>query len=139
MKIKSCRSCNSKSLIKLYSLGKQSLTGIFPPSKKTKITKGNLSMIICNVCKLLQLENNFNPYEMYGDNYGYMSSLNRSMVSHLNIKSLNLKKRYKFKPKDSILDIGSNDGTFLSFFSKNLIYLDVILLSKNLRNIIEKI
>ena len=75
-------------------------------------------MVICDKCKLLQLENNFNPFEMYGDNYGYMSSLNKSMISHLNIKSINLKKRYKFKSKDTILDIGSNDGTFLSFFSK---------------------
>ena len=118
MKITSCRSCDSHNLIRLYSLGRQSLTGIFPPNKKTKITKGNLSMVICDKCKLLQLENNFNPFEMYGDNYGYMSSLNKSMISHLNIKSINLKKRYKFKSKDTILDIGSNDGTFLSFFSK---------------------
>ena len=76
-------------------------------------------MVMCKNCKLLQLENNFNPFEMYGDNYGYMSSLNKSMVSHLNLKSLSLKKRYKFKSKDAILDIGSNDGTFLSFFNKN--------------------
>ena len=57
---------------------------------------------MCKNCKLLQLENNFNPFEMYGDNYGYMSSLNKSMVSHLNLKSLNLMKKYKFKSKDSI-------------------------------------
>ena len=77
MKIKNCRSCKSKSLIKLYTLGKQTLTGIFPPEKKTKVTKGDLSMVMCNNCKLLQLEHNFDADEMYGDNYGYMSSLNR--------------------------------------------------------------
>ena len=54
---------------------------------------------------------------MYGENYGYMSSLNKSMISHLKIKALNLKKKYNLKSKDSILDIGSNDGTFLSFFN----------------------
>ena len=70
---------------------------------------------------------------MYGDNYGYMSSLNKSMVSHLNLKSLNLMKKYKFKSKDSILDIGSNDGTSYHFLVKILIYLDVILLLKNLK------
>ena len=117
MKIKNCRSCKSKSLTNLYSLGKQTLTGIFPPNKKSKITKGNLSMIICNKCKLLQLEHNFDANEMYGDNYGYMSSLNRSMISHLKLKAINLRKRYKFKIKNNILDIGSNDGTFLSFFN----------------------
>jgi len=117
LKIKNCRSCKSKSLTNLYSLGKQTLTGIFPPNKKSKITKGNLSMIICNKCKLLQLEHNFDANEMYGDNYGYMSSLNKSMISHLQLKAINLRKRYKFKIKNNILDIGSNDGTFLSFFN----------------------
>ena len=117
MKIKNCRSCKSNSLTNLYSLGKQTLTGIFPPKKKSKVTKGNLSMVICNKCKLLQLEHNFDANEMYGDNYGYMSSLNKSMISHLELKAFNLKKRYNLKIKNNILDIGSNDGTFLSFFN----------------------
>jgi hypothetical protein len=120
MKIKHCRSCKSSNLSKVYSLGRQSLTGIFPPSAQTKVNKGNLSMVLCGRCKLLQLENNFNPNEMYGDNYGYMSSLNKSMISHLKRKSNLLRKMYKLKNKDNILDIGSNDGTFLSFFNKEL-------------------
>ena len=119
MKIKKCRSCKSNRLTRVYSLGKQALTGIFPPKKNAKITKGDLSMIICNKCKLLQLEHNFDANEMYGDNYGYMSSLNKSMISHLKLKAFNLKSRYSLKPKDNVLDIGSNDGTFLSFFNKN--------------------
>ena len=60
MKIKHCRSCKFKKLSKVYNLGRQTLTGIFPPSPKSKVTKGNLSMVICNNCKLLQLEDNFN-------------------------------------------------------------------------------
>ena len=97
-----------------------SLTGIFPSKKTTKITKGNLSLVLCNNCKLLQLENNFNPNEMYGDNYGYMSSLNKSMMSHLKLKALNFIKKYRLNSNKNILDIGSNDGTFLSFFNKKL-------------------
>ena len=103
----------------MFSLGKQTLTGIFPPSKNAKITKGNLSLILCNQCKLLQLENNFNPNEMYGENYGYMSSLNKSMMTHLKLKALNFQKKYNLKSGQNILDIGSNDGTFLSYFNKN--------------------
>ena len=119
MKIKSCRSCKSKKLVKLYSLGNQYFTGIFPSNKHSIIPRGNLGMLICNNCKLLQLDENFDSNEMYGDNYGYMSSLNKSMISHLYLKALNLKKKYNLKPKNSILDIGSNDGTFLAFFNKN--------------------
>ena len=118
LKIKNCRSCKCKNLTKLYTSGKQTLTGIFPPKKKTKVTKGELSMVICNKCKLLQLEHNFDANEMYGDNYGYMSSLNKSMITHLKLKAISLKKRFNLKKKNNILDIGSNDGTFLSFFDK---------------------
>ena len=89
MKIKNCRSCKSSSLTKVYSFGRQALTGIFLTKKNSKISKGDLSMVICNKCKLLQLEDNFDANEMYGENYGYMSSLNSSMVSHLKIKALN--------------------------------------------------
>ena len=119
MKIKNCRSCKSKKLVKLYSLGNQYFTGIFPSNKYSKIPRGNLGMLICNNCKLLQLDENFDSNEMYGDNYGYMSSLNKSMISHLYLKALNLKKKYNLRYKNSILDIGSNDGTFLAFFNKN--------------------
>ncbi len=120
MKIKFCRSCKSKKLKNVFSLGKQTLTGIFPPKKNLKITKGNLSMLLCDKCKLLQLEHNFDSNEMYGDNYGYMSSLNKSMESHLKLKAINLIKKYSLKPSDEVLDIGSNDGTFLSFFNNKL-------------------
>ena len=97
MKIKNCRSCKSKSLTGLYSLGKQTLTGIFPPNKNKKITKGDLSMVICNKCKLMQLEHNFDADEIYVDNYKYKSSLNKSMISHLKLKALSLKKKTQFK------------------------------------------
>ena len=59
MKITKCRSCSSKSLKYISTLGNQYFTGIFPGSKNQKIPKGNLSMVICNKCSLLQLQNSF--------------------------------------------------------------------------------
>ena len=143
MKIHNCRSCKSKNIIKAFSLGKQFLTGIFPENKNVKISNGFLSLVLCKNCKLLQLENSFNIEEMYGENYGYMSSLNKSMFDHLNQKVSKLKKKINFKPKDLIIDIGSNDGTFLSFFSKqfNLVGIDPTIkkFSKFYRRDIKKI
>ena len=118
MKLRYCRSCKSKKLYKVYSFGKQALTGIFLPKKNSLITKGNLTMVICKNCKLLQLNENFDADEMYGENYGYMSSLNQSMISHLKLKAINLNKRIGLNSGSNVLDIGSNDGTFLSFFNK---------------------
>ena len=117
-KISFCRSCKSKSLKHVFNLGTQYLTGVFPKNNDEKISKGDLSLCLCKKCSLLQLSYNFDHKEMYGDNYGYMSSLNNSMKSHLEKKSKNLIKKYSLIKGDLIIDIGSNDGTFLSFFSK---------------------
>ena len=54
MKIKNCRSCSSQSFKKLYTLGNQYLTGIFPKNKSQNVSKGESSMVMCNKCFLLQ-------------------------------------------------------------------------------------
>jgi len=97
-----------------------SFTGIFPVSIKSKVPKGKLKLLRCKRCSLLQLEDNFDSNLMYGENYGYMSSLNKAMEFHLKLKSKYLLNTYRFKQGSAVLDIGSNDGTFLSFFKKNL-------------------
>ena len=119
MKIKFCRSCKSNNIKKVFDLGKQKLSGVFPKNKnQDHLPSGSLSMVFCNTCKLLQLENSFDPNAMYGDNYGYMSSLNSSMLKHLYNKSCNLKKIVELSVGDAVVDIGSNDGTLLKFFKK---------------------
>ena len=120
MKIKQCRSCKSKRLKNAFDIGMQNLTGVFPKSRNEKILKGSLAMVFCQNCSLLQLKNSFDPKKMYGNNYGYMSSLNSSMVDHLKKKSENLKKIVSLNKNDIVCDIGSNDGTFLSFFSNKI-------------------
>ncbi len=127
MRLKNCRSCQSTKLVKVFSLGLQKLSGIFPKTaNQKKVPSGKLSMVYCNNCCLLQLEDSFNPSIMYGDNYGYMSSLNNSMLEHLYKKSLNLRKLINLIKGDIIIDIGSNDGSFLKFFPNkfNLVGVD---------------
>ena len=119
MKISKCRSCEYDKLKEYLNLGKQALTGVFLKNKNQKITSGNLSLVFCENCKLLQLSENFDQKEMYGSNYGYKSSLNPTMVNHLRSKAIKLQMIADLSNKDTIIDIGSNDGTFLSFFNKN--------------------
>ena len=118
MKIKKCRSCGSKKLKKAFDLGSQKLTGIFPKQKNAFVPSGSLSLAFCDNCTLLQLYNSFNPDIMYGQNYGYMSSLNLSMINHLKKKANKISNLVKLESGDAVIDIGSNDGTFLNFFSK---------------------
>lgn len=138
MKIIKCRSCSSKSLKYISTLGSQCFTGIFPSSKKQKIPKGYLSMVICNRCSLLQLQNSFDVNVMYGDNYGYLSSLNPHMVRHLKLKSEKLKKISNLSNGDIVIDVGSNDGTSLHNFKNIYKLIGVDPTIKKLKNFYRK-
>jgi hypothetical protein len=119
-KIKSCRISNDKKLHKLINFGNVALAGIFPKNKNINIPKAPLSIVFSNKSKLLQLEHDYNSNFLFGSNYGYRSGLNKSMISHLKEKYLYLNKKLNLSNKDYILDIGSNDGTFLNFFSNQI-------------------
>lgn len=114
-----CRICGNSSLVPVLSLGDQFLTGVFPRSREEQITCGPLELVKCHgegACSLLQLGHSYDSAEMYGANYGYRSGLNQSMVEHLRIKVERLQHVVTPGKGDVVLDIGSNDGTLLSFY-----------------------
>lgn len=138
MKISNCRSCHSHSLKYVSTLGNQYLTGIFPDAINQRVSKGDLGMVICDKCSLLQLENSFDPDVMYGDNYGYLSSLNLHMVKHLKSKSDKLKKISQLEKGDIVIDIGSNDGTSLKNYNKDFILIGIDPTIKKLKKFYKK-
>ena len=95
------------------------LSGHFPTTEESGLVgSGHLNLLWCRECNLVQLDNSIDASLMYGDNYGYRSGLNPSMVSHLESKVKYLLNSF-FEGCDkskSVLDIGSNDGTLLSFY-----------------------
>ncbi len=115
-KIKKCRISDDKKLVKIGKLGNFSLTGTFHKKKKLD-KKTPIELVFSNKSKLLQLAHNYNEKKLFGKNYGYRSSLNKSMVSHLKKKKDSLIKIVKPKKNDLILDIGSNDGTLLNLYT----------------------
>jgi hypothetical protein len=62
---------------------------------------------------------------MYGENYGYRSGLNASMVKHLADKVAKICENYALNDGDLIVDIGSNDGTTLGLYPESLCLLGV--------------
>ena len=120
--INKCRISGSTNLIEVLSLGEQHLTGVFPTSTKEEITKGPLELLWCPDSGLLQLKQSYSLDEMYGDNYGYRSGLNASMVKHLTNKIHSLEKLIPLAENDLVIDIGSNDATSLKAYkSKYLV------------------
>jgi len=114
--ITKCRISDSTNLINVLSLGEQYLTGVFPKSLDEKITKGPVDLVWCPDSGLLQMKQSYSLDEMYGDNYGYRSGLNSSMVMHLERKIRTLEKLAKPNDQDLVIDIGSNDATSLKTY-----------------------
>jgi NDP-4-keto-2,6-dideoxyhexose 3-C-methyltransferase len=115
-----CRICGNSNLVQVLDLGQQTLTGVFPKSLGQQISRGPLQLVKCvgdsQTCGLLQLAHSYDLAEMYGDNYGYRSGLNASMVKHLQAKVERILKKIDLSGYPIVLDIGSNDGTTLSFY-----------------------
>ena len=117
-KLEKCRICGSSGgLLPVLGLGTQELTGVFPKSADQVVTGGPLDLTWCSTCSLLQLGHSFSLDEMYGDNYGYRSGLNASMVEHLTRKVQFLERLVPLNEKDLVVDIGSNDATTLKAYS----------------------
>ena len=114
--IEHCRISSSDHLVSVLDLGHQALTGVFPSSAAEHVTKGPLELVWCPDSGLLQLRHSYEPLEMYGDNYGYRSGLNQSMVSHLTDKVAYLERLASLKAADVVVDIGSNDCTTLNAY-----------------------
>ena len=122
-KITKCRVCGNEHYEVVLDLGEQYLSGIFPKEIDPEMYKGPLTLVKCDEskggCGHVQLEHTFDLPTMYGDEYGYRSGLNGSMVKHLNRKADKIMADVKLDSGDIVCDIAGNDGTFLSFFPKD--------------------
>ena len=126
-KIEKCRICGNAHLELVLDLGEQMLTGVFPRNKNANVTVGPLHLVKCTggkeVCGLLQMEHSYDLGEMYGDNYGYRSGLNASMVTHLHNKVIKIQGLVSLDKGDLVIDIGSNDSTTLQAYPSDSLVL----------------
>ena len=119
MKIKNCRSCNSKNLIEIISLGNQYLSDFVKTNRKPKSFP--LRLMLCKQCFLVQLEYTTPQKYLYTERYGYKSGINQTMQDELKEIVQKALKRMTKKNKDLVVvDIEANDGTLLRNYPKNI-------------------
>lgn len=120
-----CRVCGSGSLTPVIDLGPQYLQGSFvkPGKEMPSQRKINCSLVRCNpqvdedACGLLQMEHSVPPEILYAA-YWYRSGTNSTMRNHL--KEIVDSTLSLLKKKDcTVLDIGCNDGTLLSYYPES--------------------
>ena len=113
-----CKNCKFKKLKKILNFGKQPVSSVFYKKKTFNLKSYSLDLYKCEKCDLVQFKSLAPLDEMYGQTYGYRTSLSNLMVTHIKNKYLTIINSINLKKDDFILDIGSNDGTFLNTFAK---------------------
>ena len=114
--ISRCRICGGENLEEVFALGDLVSCGAFSMKGQPDPTSAPLQLMQCESCGLVQLAHNFDGNDLFRITYGYRSGLNESMIRHLREIAFNVRQRVAFSPGDIVLDIGSNDGTLLSFY-----------------------
>lgn len=111
MPITNCRACGSDQLIEFLDLGFQYLSDF--RKTRTRPPRYPLNVLLCDVCKLVQLGTSVPQEQMYHENYGFKSGINEMIRADLD-DVVTHAFQYVNDPQ-SWLDIASNDGTLLSF------------------------
>lgn len=112
--MKQCRGCGALEFAGVIDLGSQALGGTFPHAGEQDPPVAPLEVVRCTSCNLVQLRHSVDPSNLYTDGYGYRSGINATMRNHLAALVGRLVDTVPFKPGDTVIDIGSNDGTLLS-------------------------
>lgn len=115
--MKNCRICKGSNLTKFMDLGVQPHCNSFLDQGRLDQNEPHwpLDLLFCHDCHLVQLGSVVDPDVMFR-NYVYVSGTTRSLPEHFRKSAEALVERFALKPGSLVVDIGSNDGTFLNCF-----------------------
>lgn len=115
--VKKCRICKSKNISKFLDLGSMPIPNGFISKRDLakREKKYELHCSFCVNCGLVQLSNVINPSIMF-KNYVYIPSVSRVMMNNFSNLSYQAYKDCKLNKDSLVVDIGSNDGSLLTFF-----------------------
>lgn len=112
-----CRICGSRRLSRFLDLGFSPLANRF--LKKDQLQEDEpefrLDVFMCIDCSLVQLVEVVDPETLFRD-YIYVSGTSDTMCAHFASYADTVARRFGFMPGDLVLEVASNDGTFLSNF-----------------------
>lgn len=111
-KIKYCRVCKSKDIIEFLDLGKQPFANSLLKSLDEKEIFYPLSLSWCPDCSLVQLNHTAEPTDLFS-NYVWVTSTSKTAREHSEFFYNEILSRTQNLDKSYIIEIASNDGTFL--------------------------
>ncbi len=117
-KVEKCRACGSKNISTFLQLGPTPAPNRFLDAPQLNMAEKfyPLDVAFCNECGMVQLGHVVDPEVMF-KNYVYIPSTSTTMRNHFEGLADDAIATSKAKDGDLAVDIGSNDGTLLKWFS----------------------
>ncbi|MBI2900391.1 MAG: class I SAM-dependent methyltransferase [Planctomycetes bacterium] len=114
-----CRICGGRSLETFLSLGDQPHCNRFLRADQLRDPEPAwpLDLCFCPDCALVQLGTTVDREIMFLD-HPYVSGTTRTLPEHFRALAADIARRYSLGPDSLVVDVGSNDGTFLQGFRK---------------------
>ncbi len=114
----SCQACGFQGLEKVLDLGSQPLCNEFVPAGEANRPQTFYPLCLwhCPRCTLVQLDYVLPTDRTFGEQYTYLTGSSRTLVEYYSRLASSLVSRHGLVPGDAVVDIGSNDGTFLEAF-----------------------
>jgi SAM-dependent methyltransferase len=114
-----CRSCGGRLTVTMADLGLQPASNAFieSPAAIQQEKRYPLRAKVCEVCKLVQLDYDVAPEELFG-NYVYFSSYSDEWLAHAKAYCDMAQRRFGLSPSSLVVELASNDGYLLKNFLK---------------------
>ncbi|MDA8705501.1 class I SAM-dependent methyltransferase [Litoricolaceae bacterium] len=113
-----CRACRSASLMPFFDLGPQPLANSLVSSPYEASEYYDLGLSFCKECTLVQLTADVDASEMFS-HYLWKTGTSVGALKHAEAISKKLIELLDEKGSaDTVFEVASNDGTFLSFFAR---------------------
>src|ERR1700688_3215560 len=111
-----CRSCGGRLTVTMADLGLQPASNSFITSAAAAQEKRYpLRAKVCEICKLVQLDYDVAPQELFG-NYVYFSSYSDDWLAHAKGYCEMARRRFCLGARSLVVDLASNDGYLLKNF-----------------------
>lgn len=112
-----CRVCGGRHVELFLDLGDQPHCNRLVPEALLAKTRTDPSYPLrtgfCHDCTLVQIDHTIPKEQMFSD-YPYVSGTTRTLVEHFRLTAARLVSTYGLKSGDRVVDIGSNDGSWLA-------------------------
>jgi hypothetical protein len=116
LRLKECRACGSKDLGTFLDLGNSPISNDYQGSLSEKNQVFPLEVLVCNSCEFLQLSEVHDPSTHFNSSYPYFSGYSSTWANHCSKSAKEFAQEFNLSQGKLVLEIASNDGTFIRNF-----------------------